>query len=342
MNRKIFMTLSFAGALLALVSCGNKKASSEAEAPVEQKATLVSVAPATIEKVAQAETYTSTVEAYAINNIAPQTGGRIVRINVEIGNFVSRGQVLAVMDDSQLEQARIKLVNDSTELSRLRNLFEEGGVSKSDLDATEMAYRVSRRSYDNLVENTYLRSPISGVVSARNYDKGDMYGGNPIYVVQQITPVKLLVGISEVDYTKVKVGDEVKIVADALPGRTFIGKINRLYPTVNAVTHTFNVEVVVSNGDRALRPGMFCKATVEFGENDSIVVPDGAIVKQQGSGQRSVFVVEDDNTVSSRFVTLGKHFDSKYEVLEGLDEGEVVVVKGGSSLRNGDPVEIQK
>ena len=276
----------------------------------------------------------------AINNIAPQAPGRIQSIRADVGTFVGRGQVLAIMDAAQLDQTRLKLINDSTELSRLKSLYEEGGVSKSDYDAVEMAYNVSRRSFNNLAENTYLRSPISGVVTARNYDRGDLYNGQPIFVVQQITPVKLHVGVSESDYTKVKLGNQVEITVDAIPGRTFTGKINKIYPTMDAMTHTFITEILVQNADRVLRPGMFARVKVEFGINNSVVVPEEAVVKMQGSGQRCVYILQPDNTVESSLVKLGRHIEGMYEILEGVSEGDVVAAKGSSSLKDGSKVEI--
>ena len=176
--KRFLRIIAFAGAAMALAACGGKKADNQAGA-MEDRIPLVKTAVAEVREVPQTEIYSSTVEAYAINNIAPQTGGRIQAVRADVGSFVGRGQVLAVMDAAQLDQTRLKLVNDSTELSRLRSLYEEGGVSKSDYDAVEMAYNVSRRSFNNLVENTYLRSPISGVVTARNYDRGDLYNGHP-------------------------------------------------------------------------------------------------------------------------------------------------------------------
>ena len=340
---KIIRTMVFVSATALMASCGNgKKADSTAAAQVEERATLISTATATRQEVPQTETYSSSVQAFAVNNIAPQTGGRIKTIKVDVGSFVEKNQLLAEMDAAQLDQARLKLVNDSTELSRLRSLYEEGGVSKSDFDAAEMAWKVSRRSYNNLLENTVLRSPISGVITARNYDQGDLYSGQPIFVVQQITPVKLLVGISETDYTKVKKGDQVEITADAIPGRTFTGKVNKVYPTIDPTSHTFTTEVLVGNTDRALRPGMFARVKVEFGVNNSVVVPDEAVVKMQGSGQRSVYVVNSDNTVNSVIVKIGRHFDRYYEILEGLNEGDIVATKGSSSLKDGSKVEISK
>ena len=341
--KRTIQTALVAAAALILAGCagksGGKDASKAAAVPAADAPVKVETAVAAFRDVPQDEVYSSTVQAYAINNIVPQSGGRIKKINVEVGDFVRAGQVLAVMDVLNLEQARLKLVNDSTELSRLRTLLNEGGVSQSDFEAVELAYKVSKTSYQNLLENTYLRSPISGVITARGYDRGDMYSmGSPLYVVQQITPVKLLVGISETNYTKLQRGDKVDITVDALPGRTFEGKVGRIYPTIDAASHTFTAEVLVPNGDRVLRPGMYARVKVTFAVNRSIVVPDAAVQKQQGSGVRVVYVVGPDDTVDIVPVTPGRHIGKEYEILEGLGEGARVVVKGHSALRNGSKV----
>ena len=304
---------------------------------------VVSVAAAVRQQVPQDAVYSASVQANVVNNIAPQSGGRIQKLNVEVGDFVSAGQVLAEMDRVQLDQAALRLRNDETELARVKQLLDEGGISQSDYESLELAFKVSKSSYDNLLENTILRAPVGGVVSARNYDRGDMYSmGQPIYTVQQITPVKLLVPISEGDYTRVKRGDKVSLTADALPGRTYTGTIVRLYPTMDAATHTFNAEVRVANTGRELRPGMYARVTVDYGARESIVVPDAAVIKQQGSGQRSVFVLNGDDTVSIRVVGVGRHFGSEYEILSGLEEGELVLTGGHTSLKSGDKVEVKR
>ena len=246
------------------------------------------------------------------------------------------------MDRVQLDQAKLQLSNAETELERIKKLYEQGGVSQSDYEAMELQCKVARTSYNNLLENTILRSPINGVVTARNYDRGDMFGmAAPIFTVQQIVPVKLLVGISEADYTKVKKGDKVSLTVDARPGKVYEGRITRLYPTIDPATHTFNVEIQVANQNRELRPGMYARVTVTFGQNNSVVVPDASIVKMQGSGQRSVFVFNAaDSTVTEKVVTLGRHTDGLYQILDGVNEGEEVVVKGLASLRNGSKVSV--
>lgn len=336
-------TIIYVAAAVMAVSCGNNN-SKTAEQPQAAEVRLpnVTIMAASYKDVPQSDVYTANVEAYAKNNIAPQSPSRIQKIYVEVGDFVRAGQIVAKMDEVSLNQSKLSMANDSLEYSRIKKLYEQGGVSKSDFDAMELKYNVTRSQYQNLLENTILRSPVSGVITARNYDQGDMYGGSPIYVVEQITPVKLYVGISEMDYTRVKKNDTVTLTADALPGKTFTGRIARIYPTIDAATHTFTAEVNVANSDRLLRPGMYSRVTVNFGSNHSIVVPDDCVVKQQGSGVRSVFVLQNDDTVKEIVVTLGRHFGTEYEILSGIAEGDKVVVKGQASLKNGSKVNVQE
>lgn len=336
-------TIIYVAAAVMAVSCGsNNSKTAEQPQAAEVRLPNVTIMAASYKDVPQSDVYTANVEAYAKNNIAPQSPSRIQKIYVEVGDFVRAGQIVAKMDEVSLNQSKLSMANDSLEYSRIKKLYEQGGVSKSDFDAMELKYNVTRSQYQNLLENTILRSPVSGVITARNYDQGDMYGGSPIYVVEQITPVKLYVGISEMDYTRVKKNDTVTLTADALPGKTFTGRIARIYPTIDAATHTFTAEVNVANSDRLLRPGMYARVTVNFGSNHSIVVPDDCVVKQQGSGVRSVFVLQNDNTVKEVVVTLGRHFGTEYEILSGIAEGDNVVVKGQASLKNGSKVNVQK
>ena len=338
MNGKILFPIL---AALTAVSCGSRggngqQAAGFPGAPAADVTPSVEVVSATARDVDQDNTYSSTVEAYATNNIMPQTGARIRKINVEVGDYVVKGQVLAEMDRLQLEQLELQIQNDEIEYARLKGLYEEGGVSQSDFEAAELGYKVRKTNYQNLLENTILRSPINGYVTARNFDKGDMFSMSaPLFTVQQVVPVKLLVGISESEYTKVKKGDVVSLTADALPGRTFTGKVNRLYPTINAATHTFNAEVIVQNADRALRPGMFARVKVTFGTNRRVVLPDQCIVKQEGTGQKFVYLLNSDDTVSYVPVTLGRHIGSEYEIVDGVQEGDTVVRKGQATLKDG-------
>ena len=326
-------------AALAAVACANQGANQPA-AP-EETIPNVAVAKAVSRDVAQDNTYASTIQAYAVNNIAPQTAGRIRKINVEVGDYVTKGQILAEMDRLQLEQIELQVQNDDIEYERLKGLYKEGGVSQSDFETAELSYKLRKTNLANLRENTILRSPINGFVSARNFDAGDLFSmSSPIFTVQQVTPVKLLVGISESEYTKVKKGQAVTLTVDAIPGQTFNGKIERIYPTIDPATHTFKVEVNVPNTDRVLRPGMYARVNVNFGFRHSVIVPDQALVKQEGTGTRFIYVLKADNTVSYLPVTIGRHIGQEYEILSGLEEGATVVVKGQSTLRDGVKVNV--
>lgn len=340
--KTIIRTLFASSAALMMLGCssGTKNA---ADKTVENEVPSVSITQAVKRNVDHTHTYTSTVQPYIKNNIAPQSMNRISKINVEIGDFVTKGQVLAEMDQIQLRQAELQMKNYETEYNRLQELFDAGGLSQSDLDAIELAYNasklaynVAKTQYENLLENSVLLSPINGVVTARNYDVGDMYAMSaPIFTVEQIVPVKLRVGVSESDYTKVHKGDAVRIAADALPGMEFNGKIERIFPTVDPATRTFTVEVKVDNAKRELRPGMFVRATITFGNNNSIIVPDVAVIKQQGSGERFVYVLNEDGTVTYQKIELGRRLGSEYEVLSGLNDGDKVVTGGQIRLKDG-------
>lgn len=328
-------------ALLAVAACGSGNGRQPQAEVSETVIPNVEVARAQAREVPQESTYASTVEAYAVNNIMSQTGGRIRKINAEVGDFVNKGQILAEMDRTQLDQLAIQVANDDVEYERLKGLYAEGGVSQSDFEAAEMGYKLRKLNYETTLENTILRSPVSGYVTARNFDAGDMFAMTaPIFTVQQVTPVKILVGISESEYTKVKKGDSVTLTVDAMPGRTFTGKVERLYPTVDAATRTFKAQVVVANADRVLRPGMYARVTVNFGNRNSVIVPDQSLVKQEGTGTRFIYVLNDDGTVRYLPVQVGRHIGTEYEIVSGLEDGATVVVKGQAALKDGVKVNV--
>ncbi len=287
-------------------------------------------------------TYTATVQAEVTNNITPQVGNRIVRLAAEVGDRVGRGQVLAELDRTQLTQAKVQLENTRTNFNRMDELYKIGGISKQQWDALKMQLDVAESAYNNLLENTILRSPISGVVTARNYDKGDMASpALPIYVVEQIAPVKLLINVSEQYLTRLRKGMSATVSVDALHEQSFEGKIALIYPAVDPTTHTVSVEVQIANREQLMRPGMYAKATLNFGSKQAIMVSDLAVVKQVGSGEFYVFVVENGKAVR-RVVTLGVQQGNNYEILQGLNVGDVVVTAGMNNLTDGQAVRIKE
>ncbi len=120
----------------------------------------------------------------------------------------------------------------------------------------------------------------------------------------------------------------------------FTGKVSLIYPTIDANTRTFPVEISIPNTDECIRPGMFSRVMLAYGTENRVVVPDRAIVKQTGSGDRYVYVVEPDSTVTFKKVELGRRMDDRYEIISGVADGDIVIVTGQSRVTNGSAVEI--
>lgn len=335
----ILKSLLIASVAIAGVSCKEKKTVQE-----EQTEKIPSVKVETVysRDVVQQTTFTGTVEAYVLNNIAPQQPRRISRILADVGDHVKAGQLLVELDRSSLVQAKAQMENALKEYERTNELYEFGGASKSEWDARRLQYDVAKSTYDNMLENTTLVSPVSGIVSARNYDNGDMAGASPILVVEQIRPVKIMINVSESLFSKVKRGMKIYVALDAYGDEQFVGKVSRVYPTVDNSTRTFQVEVSLPNSDERIRPGMFARVTMPYGVANRVVVPDRAIMKLMGSGDRYVYVYNPaDGTVQYRKVELGRRMDTEYEILSGVENGEQVVVTGLNALSSGAKVELK-
>ncbi|MCP9611665.1 efflux RND transporter periplasmic adaptor subunit [Coprobacter tertius] len=323
--------------IASIISCTDKNKTGD---EVDEKP-LVRIEKVTSQDVPQSQDFTANVQANVVNNISPSVQMRIKDIKVEIGDRVNKGQVLVLLDKTSLIQQKTQLDNLQLEYDRLEELFKVGGASKQAVDQMKTQLDVARSSYENLSENTQLISPITGVVTARNYDNGDMYGGNPILTIEQITPVKLLVHVSESFYTKVKKGMDVKVKLDVFGDQEFIGKVSLIYPTIDPATRTFPVEVKLANTDGKVRPGMFARATMDFGVKKHVVTPDLSVIKQSGSGDRYIYVYKDGKVTYNK-VELGRQIGNKYEVISGISDGDEVVVAGQSRLTNGMEVEVEK
>jgi RND family efflux transporter MFP subunit len=164
---------------------------------------------------------------------------------------------------------------------------------------------------------------------------------SPVLTIEQTNPVKLLINISENYYKSTKKGMPVEIKLDAYDEEQFDGKVTIVYPTIDATTHTFPVEITINNTQQKVRPGMFARATINFGDQNHVIVPDEALVKQIGAGDRYVYVYK-NGKVSYNKVVLGKHMGSNYEIISGVEPGEQVVIAGQSRLANGKEVEVVK
>ena len=337
MKKNLTIIALVATALLS--SCGSSETAEQATAQAELP--KVKLATVNTEAVAQLEEYTTTVEAEVKNNIIPNQALRIEKILVEVGDYVRKGQKLAQLDASNLNQLKLQYDNQLVDFKRIEELYKVGGTSQSEYQNAKTQLEVSKKALDSRIENTVLLSPIDGVVSARNYDNGDMYGAQPILVVEQITPVKMKINVSESRFAATNKKLDVTLKFNTYGDEEFKGNIDIVYPTINAATHTFPVEIKLANKDKKVRPGMYGRATVNFGTQEHVVVPDAAVIKQAGSGDYYVFTYE-NGKVKSNKVELGRRMGNRYELISGVEPGSQVVVAGQTGLNSGTEVEVIK
>jgi len=325
---------------IGLVSCG--KSGDAKKKAVEEEIPNVQVQQVKLQDVEQSAQLTATVLPEVKNNISPSTPGRIRKIMVEVGAFVSKGQKLVQMDAANLSNLETQVENYQRMYNRVAELFSVGGASQQELDNAKLQLDVAKTNLQNLAENTYLLSPTAGVVTARNYDNGDIYSGQlPILTVMQINPVKLVINVSESYYSQVKVGMPATIRFDIFEGETFTGKVSLIYPTIDERTRSFSVEIKLNNNNYKVRPGMFGRVDLKFGTAKRIVVPDMAVIKQTGSGEYFVYVYKDGAVIFQK-VELGRRLGNEYEIISGLNDGDQVVVSSQAKLADGKKVNLVK
>ena len=319
---------------------GNRNAAVQQEETVQAVLTRTETARET--EVTLSEMFTSEIKAFKENDITPAASGvHIDRIMVDVGDKVKEGQVLVTLDPTQYNQQLIQLRNLEADYNRLLPVYEAGGISAQQIQQQKTALDVQREVVANLKKNIEVRSPISGVVTARNYDPGDLFAAQPVLHVMQIDPLKVTVNIPEQYYTAVKVGMPVAIHVDIYPDLTFSGSVSLIYPALDTSTRTFTVEVTVPNHYSTLRPGMFARSTFDMGKKEGIMVPDVAVQKQVGSAERYVYVVN-DGVAERRSVKVGRQVDGYVDILSGVAAGEQVAVTALSKLYDGAPVEVKQ
>lgn len=319
-----------------LISCGGKATTDETQ---EETKVKVRTTVAKTEKVEVNLTYTANVQAEVVNQIIPTVPGRIEKILVDIGTRVGKGQALVKMESTSLKQQQTQLDNLKKDYDRYNELLKVGGIAQQQVDQLKTQIDVLETVIKNLSDNTVLRSPISGIVTARNYDEGDVFTQLPILTVEQLNPLKAIINVSEAYFTMVKLGMPAEIKLDVYGDEMFTGKVSLIYPTIDSATHTFGVEVSIDNKDQKVRPGMYSRVTLNFGANEHIVVADNSVLKQSGSNDRYVYILE-NNIAKYRKVEVGQRLGDTYEIVSGIQPGEIVVTAGQTRLSDGMEVEI--
>ncbi len=324
-------------AALALMACGKTTEQTEEER-VEQVRTTV-LQPRQIEREISVST---NLQGYLTQNVAPSLTGKIEHIYCEVGNHVSTGADLVRMDQTQYKTTKISLANLETEKNRIEQLLKTGSATQQQMDQITTQYNSTKEQLDFLQTNTYVKAPFSGVISAKNYEDGELYGGQPILVLTQIDRLKALVAIPETYFPLFKTGMKLTLTSEIYPDQTFPATVEIVYPTVDPSSHTFQCKIVIPNGRNLLRPGMYVTTTIGLGKTNTIVAPYQAVEKLVGANDRYVFIVE-NGRAKRVAVELGQRFDQDIEIISpDIVPGVEMVTTGQHKLVDGVKLNVVK
>lgn len=346
MKTKILYALALS--TLLITSCQNsdkKKAKQNKKVNLKE---VVKVLPLDYQSVTQTIDYTGNVLPFEEVNIVPSTPAKIEKIYVEVSDHVSKGDLLVEMDKTQWQQAKVQLSTLEADMQRFEELKKTNSIAPQKYDQMKAQYEVMKNNLAFLQKNTLLKAPFSGVISAKYYEEGEMFSGAPnpmtgkssIVTLLQIDKLKIVVAVSEKYYPLIKKGTLAEVKSEIFPNNKFRAKVFNIYPTIDPVTRTFNVELSLENKKELLRPGMFVKTEITISQVKTILLPDHAVLKMQGSNDRYLFV-NDKGKAKRIAVSIGKRYDSNIEVMSTeLKRGDQVIVKGQSRLLDGDELEI--
>jgi RND family efflux transporter MFP subunit len=304
-------------------------------------------------------------------DVVPRTAGRVVSVNVQLGDRVSRGQLLAKIEDQEINeqvkqaeasyqvaeatirQREADLKFAQVNLERSQNLFQRQLLPRQSLDDAEARQAAAAAQLDlsraqlsqtqaRLEElriakaNTSIVSPVNGFVAKRNMDAGAWASQQaPVASVVDISSVRLVANVVERDLRLVTPGDPARVDVDAFPGETFSGRIARVAPVLDPATRTAEIEIEVPNRDFRLKPGMYARMAVTIeSRKGTTLVPKAAVVDYNGA--RGVFTMTAENKAKFLPLEIGIEDESRVEVRGGLGATETLVTGGASALRNDD------
>lgn len=334
----------------ALLLGGCKAGGEEAKAktPEAQKANdavPVEVAKASNRAIAASYTGTAALDARAESQVVAKTSGVALAVMVEEGQTVRAGQPLVRLDP---DRARLAVAQSEAQMRKLENsyhraqkLVEQQLVSAADVDQLRFDLENARAQYRMAtleLSYTTVVAPISGVIASRDIKPGNFVQINsPIFRIVDAGQLEATLNVPEREIAKLKPGQVVELVADALPGRTFKGTVDRVSPVVDTGTGTFRV-VTAFSGEDELQPGMFGRLSINYDQRaDALVVPRNALLED--GGQPAVYVVRDGKAQRTA-LKLGYDDAGWIEVREGLKPGDEVVIAGKAALREGSAVQV--
>lgn len=330
-----------ATAALVFVGCGNKQQATTISA-TEERVEVVELTTLHPREIQREITLSSNLLGYQTQNVAPSVTGKIEHIYVEVGDQVKKGSDLVRMDQNQYKTTKISLTNLKTELDRAEALLASGSVSQQSYDQVKTQYDQTKENLDFLEVNTYVKAPFAGVISAKNYENGELYSGQAILVLTQVDKLKTLVAIPESYIPLIREGMKLDLRSEVYPDKVFPATIEVVYPTVDATTHTFQVKVVVPNKSGLLRPGMYITTTIGLGKEKVITAPYSTVLKLVGANDRYVFI--NDNGYAKRVtVEMGQRFGDDVEIsAPEIVDGVELVTKGEARLVDGVKINVSE
>ena len=278
--------------------------------------------------------------------LRPEVAGRINTIAFQEGQPVAKGAMLVRLDPAvplaEAQQARANLVLAKTKWDRAIDLAKSNFISGQAKDEAENNYKVAEASAqlaEAKLAKMDLRAPFSGIIGLRSVSVGDyVKEGADLVNLESIDPLKVDFRVPEIYMRQVKVGQPLQVQLDALPGRTFEGKVFAVNPLIDAAGRSVVIRAMVRNPDTSLRPGMFARVRlITRDAQDALVLPEEALVPQ--GDQQFVYRILDGKAVRTK-VDVGQRRDSKVEILNGVDKDDMVVTAGQLKLRDGAPVNI--
>ena len=333
--KKIFL---LAAAALMLAGCSNKEAETGEK---QERIEPVEVTRLYSHEVERKITLSSNLMAYETVSISPSLTGKIEHIYVEIGDRVRRGDSIVRMDQQQYQTAKLTIANLRVEMARLDSLLTYGSATKQQRDQMQLQLEQTKVNLKFLTTNTFNLAPISGVVTAKNYEDGELYSGQPIVVLAEVDRLKTLVAIPESYLPRIRKGMSLQLVSDVYPDRVFPASVEVVYPTIDAATHTFQAKVVVPNKEDLLRPGMYVKTTISVGQDQVITAPYSTVLKLIGANDRYVFIHK-NGRAQRVSVEMGDRFGDDVEIsAPEIHDGVELITQGESRLVDSVKVEVK-
>jgi len=279
-------------------------------------------------------------------NFLSENAGRVSKIYVEEGDRVTKGQVLARIDaeiiNTDRETAQATLDNAIKDEARYSSSFKTGGVTQQQLDQAKLATRNARlrlQSSARRVSDANIKAPINGIINKKYIEVGAFVTaqGTQLFEIVDVSKLKLKVNVNESQVANLKVGEQAQIKSNVFPADNFSGKITFIAPKADA-TLNFPVEIEVENNHKnTIKAGMYGTAIFKFpAQAATITIPRGSFVGSVSSNQ--IFVLENGNTAKLRKVIAGRTINDQVEIIDGLKEGETVIVSGQINLIDGSAV----